>query len=142
MPNTVTGTLEIVKAWGRTRRVFLGHGAEIWHASIVPGGYSSQHRHRKNFNQFYVVGGELLVHFYLAKGDQQPHRTCELHRGDQLVVNPMEWHRFEAVTGVELIETYWVSLGEEDIERYDVGGRTGVEVLQVHRDPPSNFEAA
>lgn len=111
------------KPWGKTRRIYLDHGVEIWHASIDKGGFSSRHHHRSKVNDFYVVSGELAVLTY--EGDMARVKACHtLKAGDKLSLGPGEWHRFQALTDVELIEIYWLlDIDAEDIVRSDTGGK-------------------
>lgn len=107
------------KPWGKTRHI----GSDIYHASIKAGGYSSQHRHNVGHNDFYIVSGKLLIHFYRQKGDVSPYSTALMQPGMRVTAKRGEWHRFEAVTDVELIEWYYADqYHHSDIERYDVGG--------------------
>lgn len=110
------------KRWGKTRCIGHGPTYEIYHASIEAGGFSSQHCHHTKFNSFYVLSGRMLVHFYRGRGG--PLRGSQiLEAGQTIVAVPEEWHGFEAVTNVELIEWYWCdAIDPSDIERYDEGG--------------------
>jgi mannose-6-phosphate isomerase-like protein (cupin superfamily) len=123
MPAEVTEPVALEKSWGTNRGLERSHAFEVHHASIRAGGYSSQHCHRDKSNAFYVVRGELLVHFYRQRGDQDPCATVRLTAGQKLVCGRGEWHRFEAVTDVELVEWYWTdAVDPSDIERHDQGG--------------------
>ncbi len=109
------------KNWGYTRPVFGGDSHSMYHASIEPGGYSSRHYHGKQHNLFYVVSGDLLVHFY-ADATGPVTRSVQLARGDSVMAESGEWHSFEAITAVELIELYAAFALECDIVRADEGG--------------------
>lgn len=109
------------KNWGHTRPVYGGDSHSLYHASIEPGGYSSRHFHGKQNNLFYVVSGDLLVHFY-ADSAGPVTRTTKLTRGDFVMAEAGEWHSFEAITAVELIELYAAFALEDDITRADEGG--------------------
>lgn len=112
------------KPWGVARWTHVGPIVEVMHASIRRGGYSSRHRHNRKFNDFYVLSGMLNISFYEIGTAVAPHNVVTLSPGQRLTVLPGVWHRFDALTDVELMETYWadVSPGEGDIERVDVGG--------------------
>ncbi|MBS3927482.1 MAG: hypothetical protein KGZ65_02555 [Sphingomonadales bacterium] len=113
------------KLWGVTRPVDISPTHELHHATIKAGGFSSQHCHHRKFNGFYVVSGTLLVHFYRRKGDATPYDTGRAEAGSSVIAVWDEWHRFEAVTDVELIEWYFNDhVDPTDIERYDEGGLT------------------
>jgi len=107
----------IQKPWGVTRNVGWG----IWHASIKAGGYSSRHRHLDLHNVFYVVSGQLQV----IEWDGEEKCCHLLEAGGTLLVPEKRWHRFVALTDVELVEHY---LGDNahspnfSIERSDQGG--------------------
>lgn len=111
------------KLWGENRSIFCGHAVEVHHASIRRGGYSSQHRHRAKANDFYVVSGELEILVYTDKGHVIPLERHVLKAGQKMTTPPNLWHRFNALTDVELIETYWLhTIDPADIDRHDVGG--------------------
>ena len=103
----------INKPWGIARLIHKGPHTEVWHCSIRAGGVSTDgkyHKHELKTNDFYILDGTLKLcvaenSYLLASGD------C--HQ-----VRPGFRHRFEAVTDVELIETYHLPLiDEEDIVR-------------------------
>lgn len=110
------------KAWGETRCVTRDETHEVWHASIVAGGYSSTHHHQRKANEFYVISGTLLVHVWNNPYDATPEHTHEVTAGQRVCVDDNVWHGFEAVTAVELLEIYYVRLKGEDIVRHDTGG--------------------
>lgn len=114
------------KLWGRTRRIYDCFGVSSAHASIVPGGYSSRHKHVHKGNVFYVVEGTLLVEIY-EKPEDKPFCVYKLQPGQPLRVPAGTWHRFIAASMVELIEMYDCPVSghqpsPEDIVRYDEGG--------------------
>lgn len=113
------------KIWGRTRQVFANPNCEVHHASIDPNTWCSRHFHAWKWNMFYVISGELLVHYYNNEFATIPLRTETVRAGEQLRVAPRQWHKFEAVgSPVELIEVYWAEeVLAGDIVRADVGGR-------------------
>lgn len=115
----------IGKVWGRTRPVFANQNAEVHHASIEPHTYCSRHFHQWKWNQFYVLSGELQVHYYANDVSTIPTQTVTVRAGEQFRVPPRQWHKFEAVgSPVELIEVYWAEeVLAGDIVRADVGGR-------------------
>jgi len=110
------------KRWGTNRCIFSDANFEVHHAQIFAGGYSSRHHHRAKVNDFYLVEGTLKVIVYDAAGNEI--QTVTLNCGDRFSVHANVEHRFEAITDVELIETYWVSLDPSDIVRADEGGIT------------------
>lgn len=117
----------IEKPWGVTRCIHRSATCEVWHASIRKGGKSSEgrwHWHRAKHQSLYILSGRLLVEQCLTSGI--PPESNEKHGIDR---NVLLWghsceiaagtkHRFEAVTDVELIETYWLAdIDPDDIER-------------------------
>lgn len=109
------------KIWGTTEALFNMNNVEVHRISINAGGYCSQHRHAHKWNAFYVEKGELRIEVWSTLGG-----ICDvttLQAGDMLNVRPGDYHRFMALTDVEALEIYWVSLNAEDIIREDVGGR-------------------
>lgn len=110
------------KPWGRTRCVFRDETHEVWHASIVAGGFSSRHYHTRKTNEFYVLSGRLLVKEFAAQYLAVPQRVYALPAGTRCAVADHVWHLFEAVEPTELIETYYSHLKGEDIVRHDQGG--------------------
>jgi mannose-6-phosphate isomerase-like protein (cupin superfamily) len=109
------------KIWGVTRCTFQSETTLIFHASIKAGGFCSKHHHEGRYNDFYVVHGALLVLFYKSAEDTLP-KIRLVESGQRIVAPPHRWHRFYALTPVELIETYWSVCGIHDIVRYDEGG--------------------
>lgn len=116
------------KPWGRTCCMYYGHTSEAHYMEIAPGGYSSKHCHHVKFNEFFVIKGTLLVHFYEGKDSDKIIKTVTLRPGCKVQAPPKVWHRFEVSEGpVELIEVYWNdSIDPSDIDRVDLGGRKPV----------------
>jgi len=101
----------VVKPWGKTRLLHLSAVTEVWHASIKAGGRSSWHRHERKHNAFHVVSGELRVH-------AEPDSCYHAQAGQSVVILAGRRHQFEAISDVELIETYWIdSVDPADIIR-------------------------
>lgn len=117
----------VAKDWGVVRYIHRGPHTEVHHTSIRKGGVSSvgaMHRHLAKHNDFYVVLGCLFIH---TGGSV---RT--LHAGEHCSIPPGVWHRFEALTDVELIEIYYLSpIDTGDIER------GGGESSRRHPCPPA-----
>lgn len=121
-----------LKKWGNTERVRLDATVEIARARIVPGGYSSLHRHRRKHNYFIVLSGELEITHVVGIEDLGVDETLRyvLKPGDNLspltVVAADRWHRFKALTHVDVLEVYTSADGSpvdpDDIERQDEGG--------------------
>jgi len=115
-------TVDVLKKlWGENRHVYGSPTHSLHHALIFAGGFSSRHRHRCKANVFYVVRGELVVRTYSSRKDREG-RPQTLRAGERVTVDAGVWHRFEAVTDVDLIELYFAAQSESDIERLDEGG--------------------
>lgn len=122
-PPVTTTTPVLDKPWGQTRCVHRDATHEVWHASIVKGGYSSRHYHARKPNLFYLLSGHLLVRVFDRPPDTTPAiKFYFLLPGDQVTVEDGVWHQFEAMAPSELIEVYWTGLKGEDIVRADEGG--------------------
>lgn len=121
MDDTVRPSV-LKKNWGYVRTVHFGPHAQIDFLEIEAGGFSSKHCHQTKFNEFFLVSGRMLIHFYKSRSDATS-RTQLLLPGSKLIVPPNIWHRFEAPERCVLIETYWSeTLNPEDIVRVDQGG--------------------
>lgn len=113
-----------IKLWGENHPISLTESFELHHATIREGGFSSRHKHERKFNLFYVVTGALHLYIYDADSDK-PRESILLTSRERYTVPPGVFHRFEAMTNVELLESYWVSEGTvdpNDIVRTDEGG--------------------
>lgn len=108
------------KPWGTNRLIYQGPYTEVWHASIKAGGVSSDgrmHKHALKNNDFYVVSGTLEV----SQEDGDFLAGSTMRAGSQFSISAGRWHRFEAVTDVELIEVYHLPvIDPDDIERQAV----------------------
>ncbi len=110
-----------IKRWGWTQSVSLTESQHVAVAHIKYGGFSSKHKHNKNWNRFVVLSGKLRIDIY--RDDRE--ETIDLIAGDVLDVEPNLWHRMTALSDVHLVEIYWPTEGlidAEDIEREDDGG--------------------
>lgn len=110
-----------IKSWGWTQSVLVTETSHVAVAHINKGGYSSKHLHKNNWNRFVVLSGKLRIDLY--RNDKE--ETIDLISGDVLDVEPGLKHRMTALEDTKLVEIYWSSNGEfnvEDIERDDNGG--------------------
>lgn len=80
----------------------------------------SMHRHRHKANAFLMVSGRLRI--VVEKSDYDLTDVTDLTAGDCCVVQPGEYHRFEAETDVVCFEVYFPPAVTRDIERRDCGG--------------------
>lgn len=121
------------KLWGLTRRIWCDATVELHHASIEPGGYSSQHSHTGKWNLFYVLSGHLQV---WEPGPAGEHCRADLRAGDAFLYRTGDRHRFLALESTELIELYGLPpLDPDDIARCDTGGRSDF-APQVRAETP------
>lgn len=122
MPSPVVKHEEKKKHWGVTRCIFTDKHCELHHATSVRKGYCSKHKHVTKPNMFYVLQGTLEVETFAKKSATSPVRTDTVLRGQSLTIPAGVWHRFRALTEVDMIEFYWSELDREDIVRADEGG--------------------
>lgn len=116
---------KIIKSWGETTPLVDEPYHDEWHAVAVRGGYSSRHYHPHKANEFRVISGVLRIEeWYSDKPTGRPVVTTEIRAGGRYRVNKNVWHRFVAVTAVEMTEVYTHDAGVPllDIVRYDEGG--------------------
>ena len=109
------------KVWGTTECVLATPLIEIHRLKIKPKFQCSLHTHKRKWNAFIVISGELEI--IEAKADHVPPDKTILHPGDFLMAPPGEHHRFR--TGIlpcEAYEIYYPDALSEDIERKDTGG--------------------
>lgn len=110
--------------WGTTSALFQRPVFSIHLLNIKAGGYSSEHKHLRKMNHFYVVSGELEIRQWPDGGaicPDEPDRTV-LRAGDSLTVPVGVWHQFRAVTDCVCLEVYEAAPVEDDIDRRSVGG--------------------
>lgn len=111
----------IQKVWGQTRPISGGHGFEVHYLDILERTVCSCHRHATKWNLFYVVSGEIAVHFYDDPGTE-PRETIRVEAGHTLQLSPGIWHRFEGLADSQVLEVYWTDpVNPLDIERFDEG---------------------
>lgn len=111
------------KVWGTTAALIERPVFSIHLLDIRAGGYSSEHRHERKLNHFYVITGTLEIRQWPANGHaaETPDVTV-LNAGDSMTVPIGVWHQFHAVTDCVCLETYESSPVEDDIERRTHGG--------------------
>lgn len=108
------------KVWGTTAALLVRPAFSIHLLEINAGGFSSEHRHERKLNHFYVVRGVLEILQWPANGG--PPDTTELKAGDSLTIQVGVWHQFKATTDALVLETYESAPVEDDIERRTHGG--------------------
>lgn len=108
------------KVWGETRPIWEGNNVALHRIEIKKGGYSSRHLHEHKFNLFFVESGTLEIAVW--KKDYDLCDRTILHAGEMTIVEPGEFHRFEAWADTVAFELYWTKLADQDIQRDDSGG--------------------
>jgi mannose-6-phosphate isomerase-like protein (cupin superfamily) len=105
----------IRKDWGTTGRVVSEPTFRLDHIKVLPGGFCSNHLHRRRGNGFYVLSGSLTV--------RTPDGDYHMKAGQYLMIAAGIRHQFATAEGCEAIEIYLPQLPEdEDIVRFSVGG--------------------
>lgn len=103
------------KAWGRVRTLCSTADCLVDYLEVIPGGFSSQHRHIEQSNRFLLVSGSVVIH-NLTTG-----KAFDLVEGETVSIPPRHWHRFFSPSGCKLVETYFQAERprsvEDDIER-------------------------
>lgn len=119
------------KAWGRTRAIESWSKGRVYQALSHHRGYSSRHYHPEESNTFFVLAGRLEIEVWYAGVDHSPTGRPDvvytLGPNEVLTVDRRVWHRFIALTTVDLIETYLSDPVSGDpavpnIIRFDEGG--------------------
>lgn len=107
------------KIWGVTQKVFSNINFEFHRIEIIKGGVCSKHYHRYKFNGFYVEKGSLIVRTW--KEDSKLVDSITLTNGDWHIVEPEQFHQFEALEDTIAFELYWTMPLSEDIIRENSG---------------------
>lgn len=119
------------KAWGKTRGLDSWSKGRVYQALSHPQGYSSRHYHPEESNTFFVLAGQLEVEVWhadvAATPNGLPDLTYTLGPNESVTVNSRVWHRFIALTTVDMIETYLSDPADREssmpnIIRFDEGG--------------------
>jgi len=110
------------KLWGKTSPVFFKNNVEIHRIEGRRGGYCSKHFHQSKFNMFLVEKGKLKIIVTKDYGSGILDDITIVGPGEQTIVPPGQWHKFEVLEDCIAFEIYWVELDLGDIERETVGG--------------------
>ena len=110
------------KIWGNTQPIFLKNNVEIHRVEIDAGGYCSKHKHEYKYNAFFVEKGKLKVTVW--KNDYDLIDETILSDQELSIVNPQEYHMFEAIEDTIAYEIYWTEISSSDIVRESHGGNS------------------
>ncbi len=110
------------KVWGMNRPIFKNHNVEIHYLTIKKGGYCSEHKHTHKFNKFVVIKGQIKIFVCKNYEGYFLEEAIVLNPGEEAIINPGDFHKFEAVMDTDILEIYWVELQEDDIFRRNSGG--------------------
>lgn len=107
------------KVWGSTKQLLSNKALEFHEIRFDKGHKCSKHKHLTKYNLFYVISGVLRVRVWKNSYDLVDETV--LGTGQFTVVNPGEYHQFEAVTDGMALELYWSEFDPNDIVRETVG---------------------
>jgi len=114
------------KEWGWFQTIYTDARLEVVQISVLPGGFSSIHRHLHKSNEFWP--GQNVIELTVYDDDELRHsRRYNLTPGDEPFVIPAgQWHSFTAPQGIIACEVYRADPGKiidpRDIERRNKGG--------------------
>ena len=125
----------IKKVWGEKQTIFETDHVIVDHLKILPGGFSSVHKHQLLRNCFYVLDdGKFYIDvFVLVDNKPSPEDHVLVSKENNgIVVDPRIFHRFRNAEEcqIEVIEvSYLAAIGiEDDIFRvpgFEIGGHSG-----------------
>jgi len=104
------------KIWGTNTEIYHTEVVSVNVLHIVKGGTCSLHTHKSKHNLFYVISGELKLQVkYLGELIFPP--------GGEWLVQAGQEHRFQAMVPTVVVETVFVKLDANDIDRKEIGYR-------------------
>ena len=107
------------KCWGSTKSLLSNKALEFHEIQFKNGHRCSKHKHNTKFNLFYVISGKLLIRVWKNAYDLVD--ETKLLPGQLTVVQPGEYHQFEALSDGVALELYWSEFDPNDIVRETVG---------------------
>ncbi len=113
------------KTWGSTRRVFAGAGCAVDVLDVRAGGFSSEHRHARKSNLFFILSGALTIHVWQPGPGGEIRDTTTVHAGESTTVPPGTWHQFRSPEDCRALEISYIADEfplDADIERRRSGG--------------------
>lgn len=108
------------KIWGSTSEIFNKNNVGIHRIEAKKGGYCSIHKHEHKYNMFFVESGMMRIKVW--KNDYDLVDETILSDREMSIVNPGEFHQFEALENTIAYEIYWTTLDSSDIIRKTSGG--------------------
>tara|TARA_Y100000401_G_C8325647_1_gene228066 strand:- start:6139 stop:6513 length:375 start_codon:yes stop_codon:yes gene_type:complete len=107
------------KVWGHNKSIFNSPNFQLKRVSIDTGGYSSKHCHKFKYNGFFIESGALKITQW---DNDDISFDQKLQFGEGIIIPPLVYHRFEALTYVICYEYYFTESSDDDIVRIDTGG--------------------
>tara|TARA_R110000765_G_scaffold300733_1_gene395273 strand:- start:118 stop:477 length:360 start_codon:yes stop_codon:yes gene_type:complete len=109
------------KVWGNTQSILSKNNVEMHRIKIDAGGYCSKHKHEHKYNAFFIEKGRLKITIW--KNDYDLIDETILSDQELSIVNPQEYHMFEAIEDTIAYEIYWTEISPSDIIRENHGGQ-------------------
>jgi mannose-6-phosphate isomerase-like protein (cupin superfamily) len=130
----------VVGAFGAAKRVNKRWGDETWlHSQTLPFGFkvirlragcrTSLQYHQKKAEVYFVLDGLARLHFRTDGGTMA---TAPFIYGTVATVQPLAWHRVEAITDVTMIEASTFDDGSDNIRIEDDYGRPSGHIEAEH----------
>lgn len=107
------------KIWGNTELIHKCESLEFHRIEAKKGGTSSKHLHKFKCNGFFVESGRIIIRVWKNNYDLVDETI--LGKGQWSVVEPTEYHQFEALENSVFFELYWTMPISDDIIREDHG---------------------
>lgn len=139
-PTRALGEGVVVNAFTAAKRVNKNWGNETWlHSDPLPFGFkviriragsrTSLQYHEEKAEVYFVLEGLAKLHYRTPDGHVT---TAPFVHGTVATVQPMAWHRVEAVTDVTLIEASTYDDGTDNIRLEDDYGRPSGHIRTEH----------
>jgi len=122
----------VTKGWGSERwlhRTDLPFGFKV--IRILAGSRTSLQYHQKKAEVYFVLEGIARLHYRTAAGVVD---TAPFVAGTVATVDPLAWHRVEAVSDIVLVEASTYDDGTDNIRIEDDYGRPNGHVATEHGD--------
>jgi mannose-6-phosphate isomerase-like protein (cupin superfamily) len=116
------------KPWGTTQRLLAASGVRVHRITVKKGCHCSVHRHKYQFNMFWVEAGSLKIDiFQVPQIDYERPSVSRIPKVEKsyivtpgliTTVPPGVWHWFEGLEDSIGLELYFSEAAESDIQRY------------------------